>query len=97
MRKTKNLIAAFCGATLLLASMTAGAAPKTLVFCSEGSPKVLTLHFIRQERPLMPHPARFSINSPNSKEVQPRLDQASRNHGIFPKMELSIPFTSAKA
>jgi dipeptide transport system substrate-binding protein len=39
MRKTKNLIAAFCGATLLLASMTAGAAPKTLVFCSEGSPE----------------------------------------------------------
>ena len=39
MRKTKNLIAAFCGATLLLASMTASAAPKTLVFCSEGSPE----------------------------------------------------------
>jgi len=39
MRKTKNLIAAFCGATLLLASMNAGAAPKTLVFCSEGSPE----------------------------------------------------------
>ncbi len=39
MRKTKNLIAAFCGATLLLASMHAGAAPKTLVFCSEGSPE----------------------------------------------------------
>lgn len=39
MRKTKNLIAAFCGATLLLASMNAMAAPKTLVFCSEGSPE----------------------------------------------------------
>ncbi len=39
MRKTKHLIAAFCGATLLLASMSAGAAPKTLVFCSEGSPE----------------------------------------------------------
>jgi len=39
MRKTKNLIAAFCGATLLLASMHAIAAPKTLVFCSEGSPE----------------------------------------------------------
>lgn len=39
MRKTKNLIAAFCGATLLLASMNAGAAGKTLVFCSEGSPE----------------------------------------------------------
>jgi dipeptide transport system substrate-binding protein len=39
MRKTKNLIAAFCGATLLLASMNAIAAPKTLVFCSEGSPE----------------------------------------------------------
>ena len=39
MRKTKNLIAAFCGATLLLASMQAWAAPKTLVFCSEGSPE----------------------------------------------------------
>jgi dipeptide transport system substrate-binding protein len=39
MRKTKSLIAAFCGATLLLASMNAGAAPKTLVFCSEGSPE----------------------------------------------------------
>jgi len=39
MRKTKNLIAAFCGATLLMASMNAGAASKTLVFCSEGSPE----------------------------------------------------------
>jgi dipeptide transport system substrate-binding protein len=39
MRKTKNLIAAFCGATLLLASMNAMAAPKTLIFCSEGSPE----------------------------------------------------------
>ena len=39
MRKKKNLIAAFCGATLLLASMQAMAAPKTLVFCSEGSPE----------------------------------------------------------
>ena len=39
MRKPKNLIAAFCGATLLLASMQAMAAPKTLVFCSEGSPE----------------------------------------------------------
>lgn len=39
MRKTKNLIAAFCGATLLLASMHAMAAPKTLVYCSEGSPE----------------------------------------------------------
>ena len=39
MRKTKTLIAAFCGATLLLASMHAMAAPKTLVFCSEGSPE----------------------------------------------------------
>jgi dipeptide transport system substrate-binding protein len=39
MRKTKNLIAAFCGATLLLASMSVGAADKTLVFCSEGSPE----------------------------------------------------------
>ncbi len=39
MLKTKNLIAAFCGATLLLASMHAMAAPKTLVFCSEGSPE----------------------------------------------------------
>lgn len=39
MRKTKNLLAAFCGATLLMASMNAGAAPKTLVFCSEGSPE----------------------------------------------------------
>ncbi len=39
MRKTKNLIAAFCGATLLLASMHVGAAEKTLVFCSEGSPE----------------------------------------------------------
>jgi len=39
MRKTKNLFAAFCGATLLLASMHAGAAEKTLVFCSEGSPE----------------------------------------------------------
>jgi len=38
MRKTKNLVAAFCGATLLFASM-AGAAEKTLVFCSEGSPE----------------------------------------------------------
>lgn len=39
MRKTKNLIAAFCGATLMMASMNAGAASKTLVFCSEGSPE----------------------------------------------------------
>lgn len=39
MRKTKNLIAAFCGATLLLASMNTMAAPKTLVYCSEGSPE----------------------------------------------------------
>jgi dipeptide transport system substrate-binding protein len=39
MRKTKNLIAAFCGATLLMASMNVGAASKTLVFCSEGSPE----------------------------------------------------------
>ncbi len=39
MRKPKNLIAAFCGATLLLASMNAFAAEKTLVFCSEGSPE----------------------------------------------------------
>lgn len=39
MRKTKNLLAAFCGATLLMASMNAGAAGKTLVFCSEGSPE----------------------------------------------------------
>jgi len=39
MRKTKNLIAAFCGATMLMASMNAGAASKTLVFCSEGSPE----------------------------------------------------------
>lgn len=39
MLKTKNLIAAFCGATLLLASMNASAAGKTLVYCSEGSPE----------------------------------------------------------
>lgn len=39
MRNTKNLIAAFCGAALLLGSMQAGAASKTLVFCSEGSPE----------------------------------------------------------
>lgn len=39
MGKTKNLIAAFCGATMLLTAMNAGAAPKTLVFCSEGSPE----------------------------------------------------------
>lgn len=39
MRITKNLIAAFCGATMLMASMNAGAAGKTLVFCSEGSPE----------------------------------------------------------
>ena len=39
MRNKKNLIAAFCGATLLLASMNAIAAGKTLVFCSEGSPE----------------------------------------------------------
>jgi dipeptide transport system substrate-binding protein len=39
MRKTKNLIAAFCGTTLLFASMNAMAAPKTLVFCSEASPE----------------------------------------------------------
>lgn len=39
MGKTKNLIAAFCGATMLLAAMNASAAPKTLVFCSEGSPE----------------------------------------------------------
>ena len=38
MRKSKNLIAAFCGA-LLLASINVGAAEKTLVFCSEGSPE----------------------------------------------------------
>ena len=39
MRKTRNLVAAFCGATLMMASMNAGAAEKTLVFCSEGSPE----------------------------------------------------------
>jgi dipeptide transport system substrate-binding protein len=39
MRKTKSLFAALCGAALLLTSMQAGAAPKTLVFCSEGSPE----------------------------------------------------------
>jgi dipeptide transport system substrate-binding protein len=39
MGKTKNLIAAFCGATMLLGAMTASGAPKTLVFCSEGSPE----------------------------------------------------------
>ncbi len=39
MRKTKNLFAAFCGAAFLLASLNVGAAPKTLVFCSEGSPE----------------------------------------------------------
>jgi len=39
MLKTKNLIAAFCGATLLLASMNVSAAGKTLVYCSEGSPE----------------------------------------------------------
>ncbi|MCP3888540.1 MAG: ABC transporter substrate-binding protein [Desulfobulbaceae bacterium] len=39
MGKTRNLIAAFCGATLMMASMNAWAAPKTLVFCSEGSPE----------------------------------------------------------
>lgn len=39
MRKTKTLIAAFCGATLLMAGVNAGAASKTLVFCSEGSPE----------------------------------------------------------
>ena len=39
MRKTRNLIAAFCGATLMMSAMSAGAASKTLVFCSEGSPE----------------------------------------------------------
>jgi len=39
MTTTKNFVAAFCGATLLMASMQAFAAPKTLVFCSEGSPE----------------------------------------------------------
>lgn len=39
MRKTRNLIAAFCGATLMMTAMNAGAASKTLVFCSEGSPE----------------------------------------------------------
>jgi dipeptide transport system substrate-binding protein len=39
MGKTKNLIAAFCGATMLLGAMNASGAPKTLVFCSEGSPE----------------------------------------------------------
>ena len=39
MRKTMKLLAAFCGATMLLASASAWAAPKTLVFCSEGSPE----------------------------------------------------------
>jgi len=39
MTTTKNFVAAFCGATLLMVSMQAFAAPKTLVFCSEGSPE----------------------------------------------------------
>lgn len=39
MRTTKKLLAAFCGAALMLVSLNAGAAPKTLVFCSEASPE----------------------------------------------------------
>ena len=39
MKKSRKLIAALCGASLLLASASAWAAPKTLVFCSEGSPE----------------------------------------------------------
>lgn len=39
MRNPKRLFAALCGATLLMASVNSFAAPKTLVFCSEGSPE----------------------------------------------------------
>jgi dipeptide transport system substrate-binding protein len=39
MRTPKRLFAALCGATLLMASVNSFAAPKTLVFCSEGSPE----------------------------------------------------------
>lgn len=45
MRKTTKLLAVFCGATMLLASASAWAAPKTLVFCSEGSPEGFTPAF----------------------------------------------------
>ena len=81
MRKTKNLIAAFCGATMLLASMNASGAHQKLWYSVLREVlKVLILLSIQQEQPLTPLPGRFSTNCPNSKEEPPRLDQVLLNN-----------------